>query len=82
MNRSTPNFNIVRHRNESNDLSMTTSRKTRRNMSQDKFRNTNEFINKKREDSYINYQQNEIANFNSYYIMKKKKDNEIINHKR
>ena len=38
-----------------------------------------EFINKKRENSYINYQQNEIANFNSYYIMKKKKDNEIIN---
>ena len=48
LNRSTPNFNIVKHRNESNDLSMTTSRKTRRNMSQDKFRNTNEFINKKK----------------------------------
>ena len=38
-----------------------------------------EFINKNRENSFNKYQQNELANFNSYYIMKKKKDNEIIN---
>jgi hypothetical protein len=37
------------------------------------------FINKKRENSFNNYQQNELKNFNLYYNMLKKKDNEIIN---
>ena len=37
------------------------------------------FINKKRENSLNNYQQNELKNFNLYYNMLKKKDNEIIN---
>ena len=37
------------------------------------------FINEKREKSFNNYQEKELANFNLYYNMLKKKDNEIIN---
>ena len=37
------------------------------------------FINEKREKSFNNYQEKELANFNLYYNMLKKKDDEIIN---
>ena len=38
-----------------------------------------DYINNKRENSFNNYQQNELKNFNLYYNMLKKKDSEIIN---
>ena len=48
LNKAVLNSSNLKFKNETNELSLTTTKKNRLNMSQDRFRNTNDFINIKK----------------------------------